>query len=58
MSSNYTHVVRDLLDAGINVLAQLVAKAHEDGAMLLSLSCNPDLTLGLAPRMRERGRRG
>lgn len=23
--SNYTHVVRDLLDAGINVLAQLVA---------------------------------
>src|SRR5438034_1822568 len=27
-SSNYTHVVRDILDAGINVLAQLVAKSE------------------------------
>ena len=26
MSSNYTHVVRDVLDAGINVLVQLVSK--------------------------------
>jgi hypothetical protein len=30
VSSNYTHVVRDLVDAGINVLAQLVAKAEGD----------------------------
>jgi acyl-CoA hydrolase len=58
MSSNYTHVVRDLLDAGINVLAQLVAKTEEDGDTRLSLSCNPDLTLDLAPRMRDAGRRG
>jgi hypothetical protein len=26
VSSNYSHAVRDLLDAGVNVLAQLVAK--------------------------------
>jgi acyl-CoA hydrolase len=58
VSSNYTHVVRDLLDAGINVLAQLVAKTEQDGATLFSLSCNPDLTLDLAPRMREAERRG
>ena len=58
VSSNYTHVVRDLLDAGVNVLAQLVAKAVEDGATHLSLSCNPDLTLGLVPRLRDRERRG
>lgn len=58
MSSNYTHVVRDLLDAGINVLAQLVGKEEEDGAVRYSLSCNPDLTLDLVPRVREAKRRG
>jgi acyl-CoA hydrolase len=57
VSSNYTHVVRDILDAGINVLAQLVARAPEEGDAI-SLSCNPDLTLDLAPRMREAERRG
>jgi acyl-CoA hydrolase len=53
MSSNYTHVVRDLLDAGINVLAQLVGKTEEDGATRYSLSCNPDLTLDAVPRLRK-----
>ncbi len=51
MSSNYTHVVRDLLNAGINVLAQLVAKEEDEGVNY-SLSCNPDLTLDLVPRLR------
>lgn len=58
VSSNYTHVVRDLLDAGINVLAQLVAHTVEAGVPLLSLSCNPDLTLDLTPRLRAAERRG
>jgi acyl-CoA hydrolase len=58
VSSNYSHVVRTLMDAGINVVAQLVAKTQEDGATRYSLSCNPDLTLDLVPRMRERERRG
>jgi acyl-CoA hydrolase len=58
MSSNYTHVVRDLLDARINVLAQLVGKEEEDGAVRYSLSCNPDLTLDLVPRVREAKRQG
>ena len=58
MSSNYTHVVRDLLDARVNVLAQLVGKTVEDGATRYSLSCNPDLTLDLVPRLREAERRG
>jgi acyl-CoA hydrolase len=58
VSSNYTHVVRDILDAGINVVAQLVAKTDQDADNRLSLSCNPDLTLDLAPRMREAQRRG
>jgi acyl-CoA hydrolase len=58
MSSNYTHVVRDLLDAGINVLAQLVGKREEQGTVHYSLSCNPDLTLDLVPRLREAERQG
>jgi acyl-CoA hydrolase len=59
VSSNYTHVVRDILDAGVNVLAQLVAKPEQNADdNRLSLSCNPDLTLDLAPRMREAQRRG
>ncbi|HEY8226283.1 MAG TPA: acetyl-CoA hydrolase/transferase C-terminal domain-containing protein, partial [Pyrinomonadaceae bacterium] len=58
MSSNYTHVVRDLLDAGINVLAQLVGKTEEDGFTRYSLSCNPDITLDAVPRLREAERQG
>src|SRR5687767_3650120 len=42
MCSNYTHVVRDLMDAGINVLAQLVSKLEENGTTRYSLSCNSD----------------
>ncbi|HVS01659.1 MAG TPA: acetyl-CoA hydrolase/transferase C-terminal domain-containing protein, partial [Thermoanaerobaculia bacterium] len=57
-SSNYSHVVRDVLDAGLNVLAQLVGAEEVDGAPRLSLSCNPDLTLDLVPRMRRRELRG
>ena len=53
MCSNYTHVVRDLLDARINVLAQLVSKADENSATHYSLSCNSDITLDLIPRVRK-----
>jgi acyl-CoA hydrolase len=58
MSSNYTHVVRDLLDAGVNVLAQLVGKMEENSVTRYSLSCNPDLTLDAVPRLREAERQG
>jgi acyl-CoA hydrolase len=58
VSSNYTHVVRDLLDAGINVLAQLVGATQDEGATRFSLSCNPDLTLDLVPLLRAAERRG
>jgi acyl-CoA hydrolase len=58
MCSNYTHVVRDLLDARVNVLAQLVSKSEENGATRYSLSCNPDVTLDLVPLVREAKREG
>ena len=58
MCSNYTHVVRDLMDAKINVLAQLVGKTQENGATRYSLSCNSDLTLDLVPHVRDSKREG
>ncbi|KAA5804051.1 acetyl-CoA hydrolase [Alkalicaulis satelles] len=56
MSANYTHAARDLLDRGVNVIAQLVAV---EGAARdrVSLSCNPDVAADLMPVV-EAGRRG
>ena len=53
ISSNYTHVARDLVDRGVNLLLQLVAR---DGQGRLSLSCNPDVTLDLMRRIRASDR--
>ncbi|NBB92110.1 MAG: acetyl-CoA hydrolase [Gammaproteobacteria bacterium] len=50
VSSNYTHVARDLVDRGINLLLQLVAGPSDDR---YSLSCNPDVTLDVVNRLRE-----
>lgn len=50
--TNYTHAVRDLLAQGINVVFQMVAPPGETGGPV-SLSCNPDLTLDLLPRLRQ-----
>jgi acyl-CoA hydrolase len=52
ISANYTHALRYVLDRGVNVVAQLVAKCA--GETRLSLSCNPDLTLDLL-KSRARG---
>ncbi|MDF2177433.1 acetyl-CoA hydrolase/transferase C-terminal domain-containing protein [Aliiglaciecola sp. CAU 1673] len=56
VSSNYTHVVRDLLDAGINVVIQMVAPDSKDQARL-SLSCNPDITLDLLAALKPAQRK-
>jgi acyl-CoA hydrolase len=53
ISSNYTHIARDMLANGVNVLAQLVARKVVDGQACLSLSCNPDITPSLVPLLRE-----
>jgi len=45
VSSNYTHVYRDLIDQGVNVLAQMVCRGEQDGREVFSLSSNPDVTL-------------
>ena len=49
ISSNYTHVARDMMDRGVNLILQLVAGPQDgaDGKPHYSLSCNPDVTLDL-----------
>lgn len=57
--SNYTHAVRDLMAQNINVVAQMVSPGEGAGESgLVSLSCNPDLSLDLLPLMRERETEG
>ena len=61
LSANYTHVARDVVQRGLNVLAQIVARppANEGPQGLLSLGSNPDLTADLLPQiaaMRASGR--
>ncbi|HVT55296.1 MAG TPA: acetyl-CoA hydrolase, partial [Xanthobacteraceae bacterium] len=50
IAANYTHAMRYVLDRGVNVAVQLVAKRGNR----YSLSCNPDITLDL---LRERAAR-
>jgi acyl-CoA hydrolase len=55
LSSNYTHVARDVLARGLNVIAQLVAAppAGEAPPGLLSLGANSDLTADLLPQIAQ-----
>ncbi|GGE68070.1 hypothetical protein GCM10011533_20530 [Streptosporangium jomthongense] len=55
VSSNYTHAVRDLMDLGVNLVAQMVAPGELHAAPgMVSFSCNPDLSIDLLPLIRER----
>ena len=53
LSSNYTHVARDAILRGLNVVAQLVAAPSPGEAPpgMLSLSSNADMTADLLPRI-------
>ncbi|MFK7956289.1 MAG: acetyl-CoA hydrolase/transferase C-terminal domain-containing protein [Lysobacterales bacterium] len=51
ISSNYTHIVRDMLDLGLNILVQMVAEKDTDQGLKLSLSCNPDITLEMLDKI-------
>jgi acyl-CoA hydrolase len=52
-STSYTHVARDLLDARVNVVLQMVAREEREGRVDYSLSSNPDVTLDLLPALRR-----
>ncbi|MEM9301983.1 MAG: acetyl-CoA hydrolase/transferase C-terminal domain-containing protein [Pseudomonadota bacterium] len=51
ISANYTHVARDAMDRGVNVMVQMVSAGEVDGQPMLSLSSNPDVTLDMAHRL-------
>jgi acyl-CoA hydrolase len=55
ISANYTHVLRYVLDRGVNVVAQLLAYRANEVPRSCSLSCNPDLTLDLLAQRRAGG---
>ncbi len=58
LSANYTHVARELLARGANVIAHIVAKRNVGGAIEISLGSNPDVTVDLLPdvaRLRAAG---
>ncbi len=57
VSLNYTAVARDLVGAGINVIAQLVARRGQGDDSLYSLACNPDVTLDLIDRLKDAGQK-
>src|SRR5688572_27566956 len=59
LSANYTHVTRELLHRGVNVIAHVVARRVAAGVTEISLGSNPDITVDLLPdvaRLRTAGR--
>jgi len=51
LSANYTHVARELLARGVNVIAHVVARRIVGGAAEISLGSNPDVTIDLIPEL-------
>ena len=58
ISCNYTHAFRDMLESGVNVIAQLISKTQINGKPRYSMSCNPEVALDLVPRMRHQEKHG
>ncbi|PIP96312.1 MAG: acetyl-CoA hydrolase [Bdellovibrio sp. CG12_big_fil_rev_8_21_14_0_65_39_13] len=56
ISSNYTHAARDIVDRGVNVIAQIIAPGEGEQDGFMSLSCNSDLTLDVVKGARQKGR--
>ena len=57
LCANYTHVAREAMARGVNVIAHLVAKRSLSGQQQLSLGSNPDVTVDLLPLI-DAARRG
>jgi acyl-CoA hydrolase len=58
LSANYTHVARDALARGVNVIAHLLARRVVNGELQLSLGSNPDVTVDLLPLLAPARRAG
>jgi acyl-CoA hydrolase len=57
MSSNYTHIARDMVAQGMNVMAQAVASHEASDGLTLSLSSNPDVVMEVLDMFRASGKR-
>jgi hypothetical protein len=55
ISANYTHAARFLIEHGLNVFAQTVARPDEGDRGRLSVASNSDIVLDVLDRMRSRG---
>lgn len=53
LSANYTHVARDCLARGVNVMAQLVARRIVNGELQLSFGSNADVSVDLLPLIED-----
>jgi acyl-CoA hydrolase len=56
--SNYSHVARDMVVHGVNVLAQAIAVDESGPATRYSLSSNPDVTIDLLALYRDHPEQG
>ncbi|GAC21585.1 acetyl-CoA hydrolase/transferase C-terminal domain-containing protein [Paraglaciecola arctica] len=56
VSSNYTHVARDMVDRNVNIILQMVAVKRNESTTEYSLSCNPDLTLDILKTAQREGK--
>lgn len=56
-SINYSQVVDELMELGVNVITQLVA-SREESPGKYSLGSNPEITLDLLPRLEQRRQQG
>jgi len=55
MSTNYTHIARDMESQGMNVMAQAVAGKEGESGLRLSLSSNPDVVMEVMEKFRASG---
>jgi acyl-CoA hydrolase len=58
LSANYTHIARDALARGVNVIAHLLARRVVNGQVQLSLGSNTDVSVDLLPLVAEARRAG
>jgi len=53
ISSNYTHVARDMVTRGVNLLVQAISVRDAEDGPAYSLAGNPDVSLQLLPMLRD-----
>jgi acyl-CoA hydrolase len=57
MSTNYTHIARDMVSLGMNVMAQAIAAKTDERGLRVSLSSNPDVVLEVVEMFRASGKK-